>query len=221
MESFLRQLFETGEITVPRDASSLENAAELLSERDRLVRLNCPGIAPPYDPNVAMKAARTLLLFCQAAVYRDMDAAAVRAQLNSIALSAVDTPSCHYSADLMLQFLPDVRTRLVRISQDDPVCELLQAVAIMWPLSSVGIPGSLPETLPVSITTAPLLQVYVDRIIARRANDRLPEITPSEVADAAVMSTTELSSGWLVRECIRAALGEFPHLAPEWHSGKF
>ncbi|MEZ6130093.1 MAG: hypothetical protein R3C59_15520 [Planctomycetaceae bacterium] len=192
MNDFLLQLFDTGEIVVPRHVDMDDNAiAGCLNEAEAVWKQNWPGTAPPFVQPVAQKAAQVLLHLCQAVVYRELDEVHVAEQLRSIALVPRDDAGVHYSADLLFRFLPQVHQRLRRVSSDDPLLMIVTAVGRDWPLSAVGIPDCLPDALPDCFQNTGLLHVFVDRIMA--ANDQQRSELPA------------------VKQAIKLALG--PH---EW-----
>ena len=104
-------------------------------------------------------------------------------------------PATIYSVDLTLRWLPDLLTLARAAATRDVLVDELLRLAREWPLSSVGI-KDLPGSEPGAIVEHPsLLQLYVDRIIARRDKSRLGH--PA------------------VDRGVRTALGMFPELCPE------
>ena len=199
MLTFLTQLFETGEIIVPREAAADSDAVRLLLSRcESIARTDWPGIAPEFDVDVAEKSAMALLVFCQATVYRELDEREIQQRLNSIELAGQPTPTRHYSADLVLQFLPDVYNLLMRSAKEDPARQLLVDFAKQWPLSAVGIGGATPEELPKAVMSGCMFRAYVDRVIAR-----------SDVACGKLP---------IVSEAIREVIGDFPALASNFNT---
>jgi hypothetical protein len=101
----------------------------------------------------------------------------------------------HYSVDLTFRYLPD----LVRIARtaasDDPLVGALRTWCRRWPLSSVGVAQLGEIELGPIAKSAGLMQMYVDRIIAREDLDRL--------------------AGGPAREAVRGTLGMYPELAPK------
>lgn len=145
MEEFLIQLFETGELTVARRVEHDRRKTEpLLREAERVWRLNWPYRAPQFRMDVAQSAADVLLQLCQAFVYRDLDIPQVTEQLSKIPLTHDQTPATHYSADLLLRFLPELYRHIQRASADDPLLAVVVEVAARWPLAAVGIPACQP-----------------------------------------------------------------------------
>ena len=193
MMDFLKSLFESGEVTVPRSVTDdSESVQRLLIVTERIWRESWPGTAPAFNVNVAHQAADVLLLLCQSVVYRELDEGQVAAQLQQVGLHPDDSPSTHYSADMLLRFLPQIAERLQRTSSNDPVFALLRDIAKAWPLSAVGIAECVPEILPTAFGDPSLFRVYVDRIIA--------------ASDAARLSVPGVANA------VEAALGPFENL---------
>ena len=82
-------------------------------------------------------------------------------------------------------------------SRSDPLLNHIEKWAKEWPLSSVGIPNIVPESLDEILQNDSLRGLYIDRIIAKKDLSRLDH---PQVQDAA-----------------RAAYGIHHHLAPEIH----
>lgn len=141
MEEFLQQLFETGELTVARHVDHDRQKTEpLLREAEHIWRLNWPYTAPEFRVEVAQSAADVLLLFCQAFVHRELDIPQVTQQLQKISLIPDTSPATHYSADLVLRFLPELYRHFKRTGTEDPLLDIVLDVAAKWPLSAAGIP---------------------------------------------------------------------------------
>jgi len=194
--AFLSQLFETGEITVPREPTGTESEiCEFLSTAESVWRQSWPGTPPEFDARIASQAAMTLFVFCQGVVYREIDEFMIRERLSAAGLQPGDTPSAHYSADLTLRFLSDVYARLTRTSDEDPLLRVLIEFAKMWPLSAVGIPDTAPGQLGPVLKQDSMFRTYIDRIIVKADLSRLQN---AEVATA-----------------VKAAVGEYDFLAPQ------
>jgi len=197
--TFLQQLFETGEIIVTRQPPAddqLDDVQSLLLQCESVVRQDWPGEAPKFDVDVATQAARVLMIFCQATVYRELDEHEIQRRLDSVGLTAKASASCHYSADLVLQFLADVHHLLARSATEDPVLQLLASFAKQWPFSAVGIPDAAVASLPEFFTTDGMFRAYVDRVIAR--------------------SDTACCKFPMVTAAVKASIGDYPALAPEF-----
>jgi hypothetical protein len=196
--TFLTALLETGRVRVgladlPAEHSIAE-ADETLRTFDAVARLEMADDAPDFRLEAARWGASTLYRACQLLVFRDLDQAAVKHGLSRPCPGTID-PATIYSVDLTLRWLPDLLTLARAAAIRDVLVEELLRLAREWPLSSVGIkdlegiePGAI-------IEHASLLQLYVDRVIARRDKSRL--VHPAVVRG------------------VRRALGMFPELCPE------
>ena len=190
----IRQILETGRITVAKSAASTsegEELTELLREADRRSRQQLPAHWPPLDLDAARYGAETIYRSCQFLVYRDYDAAAVQAGI--VIPPPRPNPAEHASVDLVLRFLPDV-VRLARAAAPaDVLVTRLLELGRRWPLSSVGISGVGDVDVRPLAEHPAVWRHYIDRVIARGDELRL--------ADAQV------------REAVRESIGAFPELA--------
>ena len=174
---FLSALFEHGRVAVahPQEHVASDDVARargLLGERAAIVALEFPGEPPPLDLSVAMWAAMTLYRGCQLAIYRELDAGAID-ELLAEPCPAAESASRHYSADVMLVFLPDLIRQATRAAADDPLVARLRLLAAQWPLSSVGVEKTEPQHVDELAAHPGLLQLYVDRILAKKDWPRL------------------------------------------------
>lgn len=184
--AFLVALFDHGRVAVPEPAGD-EPEEELAAATARLDafeadwRLDFPGEAPRWDRRAGLYGARLLYRGAQGAVFRAIDADAIRDGLSLPEPEEADGPAAHYAVDLALRFLPDL-TRLTRgASEDDPLLSALGRLGCRWPLSSVGMPGVTPTAIEAIIAHPGLLRLYVDRILAADDPGRLGD---PRVADA-------------------------------------
>jgi hypothetical protein len=205
LASFLSELFEHGRVRVeepiptktglrPPPADDRAAAEARLRERDAAVRLEFPGEAPAFEPQLALWGAEQFFRACQFAVYRDVPAEVIDVIL-TLPCPAADAAAQYYHIDLTFRFLPDLARLARTASANDPLCERLHEWANRWPLSSVGIPGVEPDAADRAWEHAGLLRLYVDRVVALRDTSRL--IDPR------------------VRRALRTALGCHDRLAPQ------
>jgi hypothetical protein len=149
--------------------------------------------APVLDVEAASWAARQLFKACQCLVDRDVDAALVSAEL-SLACPTAHGPGTDYSVDLIYRFLPDLLTLSRRLAPHDVLTGILETWAHEWPLSSPGVCLSRVVSLDGFIQHPALRRLYVDRVTALIAKDRIGN------AD--------------VQRWIQADLAAYPSLAP-------
>ena len=197
MITFLNSLFTDGVLTLAAEQPEidLQRTEALLVSAEQIWRMQMPLDPPKFDAVSAFKAARVLESACRAIVHREIGIEQTEQFINECGLSCSDNPEQHYSVDLVLRFLPQVSERASRISDTDPLLEILKSIGREWPLSSVGMPGCAIETLPIRLHHPSLWRLYVDRVISRRDKSRL---NIASVSDAVV-----------------AAIGPFSSLAPE------
>jgi hypothetical protein len=195
--SFVAALFEHGRVQVPPpDAKEIADDADevcrLLDDRARALALAFPGDAPPLEMDVALWAARQLYRASQLAVYRELDAAAIEELLRPACPSAPPTTR-HWSVDLLFVFLPNLILLARTASEYDPLVVRLHEWAAEWPLSSVGVAGVSPKNVHEIVEHAGLLQLYVDRILAKKDWSRLKD---DRVRSAARQSLGAHLSEW-------------------------
>ena len=198
LQSFLAALFDHGAVQVPQPVpiggDELAEAQKALVEFEKVYRLSLPDSPPDFDVAITCRAAEALYRICQCFVYRDADVSSVVAPAVA-RLAGATTPSAHYSADLVLRFLPDI-WRLARdAAANDPLVALLTELAGRWPLSAVGIPGLPDSSMDVIAGDRCVLQIHVDRILQRRDRSRLADRR--------------------VRDAVLSAIGDHAELAPE------
>jgi hypothetical protein len=176
----------------PLAVSELADAAMML---DAALRPSLAFEPPPLSVPAGEWAIRVLHRACQALVYREIDANAVRTGL-ALTCPVPPSPRTCYSVDLAFQFLPELISLARGIAEQDPLVEGLRKLAEAWPLSSVGVRG-LGDDLDVApfIDDPSLRRLYADRIIERKDISRLKD--PA------------------AREAVREALGEHRYLAKE------
>jgi MoxR-vWA-beta-propeller ternary system domain bpX4 len=187
---FLRALFDHGRVQVAAPTEKItgqdeQEAEKTLREQDAALRLEGPGQLPELNMAVAMWAAKTCYGACQLIVFRQLDEQAIGELLPST-VPAAEPSSRHWSADLTLRFLPDLLRHASVASEQDPLLRHLRSLAYQWPLSSVGIEGIAPEHLDDLVASPSLLQLYVDRILARKDFRRLEHPAVREAARQAV-----------------------------------
>lgn len=204
--SFLDALFEHGRVRVGPLASDLTEiwSAEdssavksLLLAREIASRCDFPGLAPPFAWDVGRWAVMQLYLACQFVVYRHVSREQLALSLR-VSCPAADDASQHYSADLVLRFLPDLYRIAHAASSEDPLCDCLLQWAAHWPMSSVGMDGVVPDESRVAeLCRHPgLLRVYVDRVVARQDRSRLHcPIVRAAVQDALGLYPERLAPG--------------------------
>ena len=198
MIQFLQSLVVSGELEVPLAECAFDErqALDAVTQLEAIWRSELPGNPPEFVAESALKATQILMGVCRSVVHREISIEQTKQTIHQACLTDDNTPSLHYSVDLVLRFLPQVAERARRISESDALLDLLTAIGRRWPLSSVGMKGCLLDQLPTALQHPSLWRMYVDRIISTKDVSRIN--LPS------------------VRDAVAAALGPFPHLAPEF-----
>ena len=199
--SFLESLFEAGEIEIaasPSESRDTRTIEATIRRYELIWRMQQPLEPPAFDVAQALIAAKILESACRAVVYRHIELEQFEQSIHGTGLHLNDDPCLHYSVDLLFCFLPQVAERAARVSESDPLLNALRTLGRQWPLSSVGMPGCEPASVPHAFEHPSLWRMYIDRIISRKDKSRLN--IP------------------LVRDAVAATIGPFPHLAPHFAS---
>lgn len=199
LAEFIAQLRETGVASL--SGANWVQAGPLAAEvakLDAVTRDEFPGEAPALELPAAAWAAELLHQACLAVVQREVSAEeAARWLAKPCPLPA--SPAVIYSADLLLRHLPELHQLARRLSARDPVTAGLAQLCGQWPYSSVGVANAgIAEGHPHLAHLAGhagLRRAYVDRLFARGDLSRLGQNS-------------------LIDDELRAALGEYPDLAP-------
>lgn len=197
IRTFLEDLFDTGHVRVAADAplsDDLREADAALRAAEEIVRLDLPGDPPPFDVAAARWAACVMYRACQVLADRPAGLAPLDAAIRRPAPDAAN-PAAHYSVDLTLRYLPDLIGLAGRTGDEDSFVARLRDLAAEWPLSGVGVDGIDVRNLGAITGDPSLLQLYADRVIARRDRSRLADER--------------------ARDAVRRSLGLFPELAPD------
>lgn len=136
---FLQILFERGEVVFRKPPAAMpfrdpDAMVILQREFDRYV-LDLPGSAPPFDANVALRAADVLRWACWFSLSREEDPEGIEPRLDLPGRPS--KPSEHFSADLSLRFLVRVHTRARALHPADVLVRALENTLRRWPLSGV------------------------------------------------------------------------------------
>jgi MoxR-vWA-beta-propeller ternary system domain bpX4 len=175
--SFLTALFESGRVQVGAPGEGLTTsemaaAERIVVEQAKVLALEFPGLSPTWSPVAASWAVVSLYRASQLAVYRLLDAGAID-ELLAVPCPPGDPASRHWSVDAVFRFLPDLVRHATAASPQDPLVERLRLWCAEWPLSSVGVAGIVPQHEDEIATHHGLLQLYVDRILAKKDRSRL------------------------------------------------
>jgi len=190
---FLLTLYQTGRVALPagHELPRPEQVDGDLAALDALARASLPPGVPRLHLGTARWAAYLLYGAISCYAFRDWDADRVRRILEVPCPSSdgVWGAEVSYSADLSLQYLPDLFQLAHGIAPEDPLIAGLLKVAREWPLSSVGIAAvdaDVTLNLGGFIEAASLRTLYLDRIFSRRATSRLANPQVAGFARAAI-----------------------------------
>ncbi|RZK12964.1 MAG: hypothetical protein EOO46_01175 [Flavobacterium sp.] len=124
-----------------------------------------PFIAPSFDGEAALWAAKTVYLASQLLLYREHREADLPALFPPYQSGV--TPSAVLSADLVLRFLPDVVLQLKAIDPEDALILILETHLTTWHYSGIRYALVVDSLNFSSLQSSPCLeQLYVDRAIA-------------------------------------------------------
>lgn len=153
-------------ITISK-AEETETALFLETEYEKEV-LEYPGIAPDFNPDAAVWAAKTVYLAAQLLLYREhkiSDLVMLLPDYNGKA-----DASAILSADICLRFLPQIIAEMKRIDPDDLVIAILEKHILQFHYSAIGFEIETEKIHFDIVTTNDCLQqLYIDRIVERKA----------------------------------------------------
>ncbi|AWK06970.1 hypothetical protein HYN56_23150 [Flavobacterium crocinum] len=150
-------------------APTEENEAVLFLETEyEKETLEYPGIAPGFNSESALWAARTVYLATQLLLHREHKMSDVK-ELLPFYIGVIDA-SAIISADLCLRFLPQIITEIRKIDPEDLIIEILEQHLIQFHYSAIGS-DLYAENISFDVVAANdcLLQLYVDRIVQRKS----------------------------------------------------
>lgn len=207
---FLGALFTDGNVTVSPFSQAERrlppDAEARWREWEENVRAELVEPAPVPDHAAATWAVLQFYHACQFFADRDPPEAIVR-QVLAPTCPGPQAAETDYAVDLVFRFLPDLLVLAEQRAPGDALTAILREWARAWPLSSVGYslvpigePAPAPESASAGRTAGAFLKhpalrrLYLDRIVARNAKDRVtdPRLRRQLAADLAPFP--ELSS---------------------------
>lgn len=192
MSDFLAELLEEGRIgfrsgNAPLTGPSADDLARLAGEF-ATASLSMAGPAVGFEPRVAWEAAELVHGEAWALVNRGERPEALRHRLRMPGTPT--TASEHFSADLLLRYLPQILRRARGLDPTDPLAEILAESLRRWPLSGVLSDVEEPPVGPLDFGDHPgLMLLYAERLAS---NDR-PGWRPS--ASSRILDYYELVTG--------------------------
>lgn len=150
------------------------DAADVLREWEARWREEVADVAPAFDAAAAGWAARMFWRASQFLMDREPGEDVVRRVLAEVCPRARGA-GADYSVDLVFRFLPDLLRLAEQRAPQDALTEILRGWALEWPLSSAGVAVGT-ATVSAEVLAHPALRrLYLDRIFACGAKDRLNE----------------------------------------------
>ncbi|MGK0153446.1 MAG: hypothetical protein ACI9SE_000390 [Neolewinella sp.] len=143
-----------------------------LGKLDEAVRLDRPEELPELDLHAAVWATQQMHSLWVALATSDE----VLVVPTHACPSDTQSPSTHFSVDLVLRHLPHLAERADILTADDARRKMVHQLAVTWPLSSVGIDGVNATSVATTVTTLlrhdGLRRSYAERILRRRDTSR-------------------------------------------------
>jgi len=149
------------------DAEAKDAVAFLESEYER-ESVNYPFLVPEFNGTAALWASKIVYFSAQLLLYREHKVSALPDLLPNY--SGTIDASAVLSADICLRFLPQIRDELKRIDAADAILPILEHHLQQFHFSAVGFDLDK-EVIDVTpfFTDACLKQLYLDRIVSRKA----------------------------------------------------
>lgn len=170
---------------------------EMMKAAFALSLLELPGPAESglvYDAAAGRAAMQYLYRLCQVLADRSLTEDEARAICVANPLPPT-TADALLSMDVALRHLPELYKLARSMGETDPMVGAMERLAMQFPLSTVGIPSSLPPDLSVIRSQPVIWGLYLDRVLERQDESRI--IGPE------------------MQEAVRSALGTHVTLAPK------
>ena len=177
MEQFLTSLLKYGEpVLTPGKgqieiwvSEQLENTSSqilgLLKDLYNEQSFSFPSPALDYDERAALCGLKMLFILTSATAFREIEITQVKAWLQQTAVPIISAEA-HFSADLCLRYLADLRKTIAQIADGDPLLGLIARLGAKLPISSIGIPMENYPDLSILAEHSGLAQFHAERVIA-------------------------------------------------------
>ena len=173
--NFIRAIQSTGDIIVDNGRIDFseedENVQKELALLYRLSLEHCPNNVPSFSLNGAFWGAKTLYQLTQFLLIRDANEQEVEQGLTL--WNGEITDDVIFSVDLLLRYLPQIHYLAKDLSPDDILVKKIEQFSHQFPMSSIGIELNGEENLDRILDHSTFRVMYVDRVIATKAKDRL------------------------------------------------
>ncbi|KUJ60700.1 hypothetical protein AR687_16875 [Flavobacteriaceae bacterium CRH] len=153
-------------ITISKEEEN--NMVSFLETEYERETLEYPGIAPNFNSDAALWAAKTVYLAAQLLLHREHKISDLDLLLPDF--NRIQDESAILSADLCLRFLPQILAEITRIDADDLVIPILEKHLYLFHYSAIGFEIDLEKiNFDIVATNDCLQQLYIDRIVHRKA----------------------------------------------------
>ena len=200
LEQFIQDIIQQGKVVVagqviPFTQEDVEQATQRLHECYEHQLPELTGPVPAFQPEAAVWAAIFLYRAVQLTMLRNLGEDVVNGLLTPF--NGTVSPETILSVDVSFRYLPNLLTLAKGLAPEDALVKQIQAAAIQWPFSSVGMKVEGNMDVAMILNDACLRRAYIDRIIEARDKNRCDNV--------------------LVNEYIKEALGDYgPVLWPGW-----
>ncbi|OQP46900.1 hypothetical protein A4H97_05105 [Niastella yeongjuensis] len=200
LEQFIQDIIQQGKVivagaVVPFTGEDIQQATQRLREYYEQQLPELTGRVPAFEPEAAVWAAVYLYRAAQLTVLRALDEDAVNGLLTPF--TGAVSPGTILSVDISFRHLPNLVKVAKGLSPEDALVKQIQAAAVQWPFSSVGMKVEKEVNIDVIMHDTCLRRAYIDRIIDTRDKNRC--------------------NNELVNEYIKEALGDHGQLLwPGW-----
>ena len=200
LEQFIQDIIQQGKVIVagqviPFTQEDAQQATQRLREYYDHQLPELTGRVPAFQPEAAVWAAIYLYRAVQLTVLRELGEDAVNGLLTPF--NGPVSPENILSVDLSFRHLPNLLGLAKGLAPEDALVKQIQAAAIQWPFSSVGMKVEGEMNIDAIMQNACLRTAYIDRIIEARDRSRC--------------------NNELVNEYIKEALGDHGQvLWPDW-----
>lgn len=151
-----------------------------------------PFLAPSFDAEAALWAAKLVYFAAQLVLYRDNQPQELPAFFPDF--NGFNSAGTALSIDLSLRFLPHILEQLQRIDSEDPLITILEQKLAQWPYSAIGYQTIELDEIIINqqIKDDCLRQLYANRIIEQKASNYLtiPKLYQQVKASMGMYSTT-------------------------------
>ena len=130
--------------------------------------LEYPGVAPKFNSDAAIWAAKTVYLAAQLLLYREHKITELELLLPDF--NGTEDASAILSADLCLRFLPQIIAEMKKIDPDDIIIPILEKQLCQFHYSAIGFEIEIEKiNFDIAASDDCFQQLYIDRIVHRKA----------------------------------------------------